>query len=95
MTLHVSSKYVFMFRHSLIEFSYRVLQIVLFRTNLSSVLSYLFYFVLLNLLCFSNQVIIEKKLILHFQHYNLKEMSYYTVMFGVSRALGVLSSLVS
>jgi len=28
------------------------------------------------------------------QHYNLKEMSYYTVMFGVSRALGVLSSLV-
>lgn len=28
------------------------------------------------------------------QHYQLKEMSYYTVMFGVSRALGVLSSLV-
>jgi len=28
------------------------------------------------------------------QHYALKEMSYYTVMFGVSRALGVLSSLV-
>lgn len=28
------------------------------------------------------------------QHYNLNEMSYYTVMFGVSRALGVLSSLV-
>jgi len=28
------------------------------------------------------------------QHFNLKEMSYYTVMFGVSRALGVLSSLV-
>jgi len=28
------------------------------------------------------------------QHYNLTEMSYYTVMFGVSRALGVLSSLV-
>ncbi|XP_063692750.1 citrate synthase, mitochondrial-like [Bolinopsis microptera] len=28
------------------------------------------------------------------QHFALKEMSYYTVMFGVSRALGVLSSLV-
>ncbi|XP_031638239.1 probable citrate synthase 2, mitochondrial [Contarinia nasturtii] len=28
------------------------------------------------------------------QHYNLKEMNYYTVMFGVSRALGVLAQLV-
>lgn len=28
------------------------------------------------------------------QYYNLKEMNYYTVMFGVSRALGVLASLV-
>ncbi|XP_065179342.1 probable citrate synthase 2, mitochondrial [Sycon ciliatum] len=28
------------------------------------------------------------------QHYGLKEMQYYTVLFGVSRALGVLSSLV-
>merc|ERR1712093_888177 len=28
------------------------------------------------------------------QHYNLKEENYYTVMFGVSRALGVLAQLV-
>lgn len=28
------------------------------------------------------------------QYYNLKEMNYYTVMFGVSRALGVLASLI-
>lgn len=28
------------------------------------------------------------------QHYGLTEMNYYTVLFGVSRALGVLSSLV-
>lgn len=28
------------------------------------------------------------------QYYGLKEMSFYTVLFGVSRALGVLSSLV-
>ena len=28
------------------------------------------------------------------RHYNLKEETYYTVMFGVSRALGVLPSLV-
>lgn len=28
------------------------------------------------------------------QYYGLKEMNYYTVMFGVSRALGVLSSLI-
>jgi len=28
------------------------------------------------------------------QHYNLKEENYYTVLFGVSRALGVLSQLV-
>jgi len=28
------------------------------------------------------------------QYYGLKEMNYYTVLFGVSRALGVLSSLV-
>jgi len=28
------------------------------------------------------------------QYYNLKEMNYYTVMFGVSRALGVLASMV-
>jgi len=28
------------------------------------------------------------------QYYGLTEMNYYTVMFGVSRALGVLSSLV-
>lgn len=27
-------------------------------------------------------------------HYGMKEMKYYTVLFGVSRALGVLSSLV-
>ena len=26
-------------------------------------------------------------------HYGLKEYSYYTVLFGVSRALGVLSAL--
>lgn len=35
---------------------------------------------------------------LHFnfllQYYGLKEMNYYTVLFGVSRALGVLASLV-
>jgi len=28
------------------------------------------------------------------QYYNLKEMNYYTVLFGVSRALGVMSSLI-
>jgi citrate synthase len=28
------------------------------------------------------------------QYYGMKEMNYYTVLFGVSRALGVLSSLV-
>lgn len=28
------------------------------------------------------------------QYYGLTEMNYYTVMFGVSRALGVLSSLI-
>lgn len=28
------------------------------------------------------------------QYYNLKEMNYYTVLFGVSRALGVLASLI-
>ena len=28
------------------------------------------------------------------QHYNIKEAEYYTVMFGVSRALGVLSQLI-
>lgn len=28
------------------------------------------------------------------QYYGLTEMSFYTVLFGVSRALGVLSSLV-
>ena len=27
------------------------------------------------------------------QHFGLTEMSYYTVLFGVSRALGVLASL--
>lgn len=29
-----------------------------------------------------------------FQYYGLKEMNYYTVLFGVSRALGVLAALV-
>jgi len=29
-----------------------------------------------------------------FQYYGMKEMNYYTVLFGVSRALGVLASLV-
>jgi citrate synthase len=28
-------------------------------------------------------------------HYGIKEYSFYTVMFGVSRALGVLASLVN
>ena len=28
------------------------------------------------------------------QYYGLKEMQYYTVLFGVSRALGVMASLV-
>lgn len=28
------------------------------------------------------------------QYYGMKEMNYYTVLFGVSRALGVLSALV-
>jgi citrate synthase len=28
------------------------------------------------------------------QYYGLKEMNYYTVLFGVSRALGVLANLV-
>lgn len=28
------------------------------------------------------------------QYYGLKEMNYYTVLFGVSRALGVLAALV-
>ena len=32
--------------------------------------------------------------VFYFQYYGLKEMNYYTVLFGVSRALGVLSSLV-
>lgn len=31
---------------------------------------------------------------LSLQHYGMTEMSFYTVLFGVSRALGVLSSLV-
>ncbi|XP_021921952.1 probable citrate synthase 2, mitochondrial [Zootermopsis nevadensis] len=30
----------------------------------------------------------------HLQYYGLKEMNFYTVLFGVSRALGVLESLV-
>lgn len=29
-----------------------------------------------------------------FQYYGMTEMNYYTVLFGVSRALGVLSSLI-
>lgn len=29
-----------------------------------------------------------------FQYYGMTEMNYYTVLFGVSRALGCLSSLV-
>jgi len=29
-----------------------------------------------------------------FQYYGMTEMSYYTVLFGVSRALGVLPSLI-
>ncbi len=29
-----------------------------------------------------------------FQYYGMKEMSYYTVLFGVSRALGCLSQLI-
>ena len=29
-----------------------------------------------------------------FQYYGMKEMNYYTVLFGVSRALGVTASLV-
>lgn len=34
----------------------------------------------------------QKYIILFFlQYYGLKEMNYYTVMFGVSRALGVLA----
>lgn len=33
-------------------------------------------------------------LFLHQQHYGMSEMNFYTVLFGVSRALGVLSSLV-
>lgn len=28
------------------------------------------------------------------QYYGMKEMNYYTVLFGVSRALGVLSQLI-
>lgn len=28
------------------------------------------------------------------QHYGMKEMNYYTVLFGVSRALGCLSQLI-
>ena len=30
----------------------------------------------------------------HPQHYGMTEMSYYTVLFGVSRALGTLASLI-
>ena len=30
----------------------------------------------------------------YLQHYGLKEMNYYTVLFGVSRAIGVMASLV-
>lgn len=33
-------------------------------------------------------------LILVLQYYGLKEMNYYTVLFGVSRALGTLASLI-
>ncbi len=28
------------------------------------------------------------------QHYGMKEMNYYTVLFGVSRALGVLAQMI-
>lgn len=28
------------------------------------------------------------------QYYGMKEMNYYTVLFGVSRALGVMASLI-
>ena len=31
---------------------------------------------------------------LSLQYYKMTEMSYYTVLFGVSRALGVMASLV-
>ena len=31
---------------------------------------------------------------LFFQYYGMTEMNYYTVLFGVSRALGVLPSLI-
>ncbi len=30
----------------------------------------------------------------YFQHYGMKEMNYYTVLFGVSRALGVLAQMI-
>ena len=33
-------------------------------------------------------------LFLYLQYYGMTEMGFYTVLFGVSRALGVLSSLV-
>jgi len=33
-------------------------------------------------------------MLIMFQYYGLTEMNYYTVLFGVSRALGVLASLV-
>ena len=41
-------------------------------------------------------MIIQKyvNLLSSFQYYGMKEMNYYTVLFGVSRALGVTASLV-
>jgi hypothetical protein len=33
-------------------------------------------------------------IIFYFQYYGMTEMNYYTVLFGVSRALGCMSSLI-
>ena len=41
-----------------------------------------------------NFMCLRSHLLFWLQHYGLTEMNYYTVLFGVSRALGVLSSLV-
>ena len=39
----------------------------------------------------TNYLVIQ---VLLFQYFGMKEMNYYTVLFGVSRALGVTASLV-
>jgi len=51
----------------------------------TGMLSFLLFLHINNLTLFYSGVLL--------QYYNLKEENYYTVLFGVSRALGVLPSL--